>query len=345
MSWNLYPINEFKNFQNNWQQLNCTASNSPLLSLDFILPLLEVFGRGDEILACYQEKNELKIMAIIRPKNQWIWSTFQPSQAPLGIWVQKPGMDLSSILPELIQRLQRLTQYPLVFSITQIDPDLVPRPEAGKKLITLDYIRTARVTLQGSFEEYWADRGKNLRQNMKKQRNKLVKDSVTTRLELCTLPADVQQAIVDYGKLESSGWKLDQGTAIQSSNNQGKFYQKVLENFCRQGKGRIYKYWFDNQVVAMDLCIEGENDLIILKTTYDESWKHSFSPAFLMREEEFKQIFDENKIKSIEFYGRVMDWHTKWSNEIRMLYHINSYRWSILQAIHKITQRLHRISS
>lgn len=337
MSWNLYPINKFENFQNNWQQLNRAAFNSPLLSLDFVLPLLEMFGKGNEILACYQEKDELKIMAIIRPKNQWVWSTFQPSQAPLGIWIQKRGVDLLSVLPELVQQL---AQYPLVFSMTQIDPDLVARPEISKKLVTLDYIQTARITLQGDFEEYWAGRGKNLRQNMKKQRNKLVKDGVITRLELCVLPVDVQQAIVDYGKLESSGWKLDQGTAIHSSNNQGRFYQKVLENFCHRGKGRIYRYWFNDQIVAMDLCIEGEDDLIILKTTYDESWKHSFSPAFLMREEEFKQIFDENKIKRIEFYGRVMDWHTKWSNEIRMLYHVNSYRWSAVRAFHRLTRRL-----
>jgi len=337
MSWNLYPISKFENFQNNWQQLNCAAFNSPLLSLDFVMPLLEIFGKGNEILACYQEKDELKIMAIIRPKNQWIWSTFQPSQAPLGIWIQKRDVDLLSVLPELIQQL---SQCPLVFSMTQIDPDLVARPEISKKLVTLDYIQTARITLQGDFEEYWTGRGKNLRQNMKKQRNKLVKDGVITRLELCVLPVDVQQAIVDYGKLESSGWKLDQGTAIHSSNNQGRFYQKVLENFCHRGKGRIYRYWFNDQIVAMDLCIEGEDDLIILKTTYDESWKHSFSPAFLMREEEFKQIFDENKVKRIEFYGRVMDWHTKWSNEIRMLYHINSYRWSTVRAFHRLTRRL-----
>lgn len=342
MSWNLYPISEFKDFQDSWQQLNHTVSGSPLLSLDFVLPLLEIFGRGNEVLACYQEKNELKIMAIICPKNQWVWSTFQPSQAPLGLWVQKTDIDLSSILSELIQRL---TQYPFVFSVTQIDPDLISRPESSTKLVTLNYIQTARITLQGSFEEYWASRGKNLRQNMKKQRNKLIKTGVATRLELCVLPTDVQQAIVGYGKLEGSGWKLDKGTAIQASNNQGEFYQKVLENFCHQGKGRIYKYWFNDQIVAMDLCIEGKDSLIILKTTYDESLGHSFSPAFLMREEEFKQIFDENKIKNIEFYGRVMDWHTKWSDEIRTLYHINSYRWSVLPGFHKITRRLHKIFS
>lgn len=339
MSWNLYPINEFRNFQGSWQQLNHTVSGSPLLSPDFILPLLEVFGRGDEVLACYQEKDELKVMAIICQKNQWVWSTFQPSQAPLGMWIQKASVDLSSILPEL---LQRLAQYPLVFSITQIDPDLIPRPETSKKLVTLDYIQTAKITLQGSFDEYWANRGKNLRQNMKKQRNKLAKDGVVTRLELCVLPAEIQQAVADYGKLESSGWKLDQGTAIQPSNSQGEFYQKVLENFCHRGKGRVYRYWFNDQVVAVDLCIEGEDSLIILKTTYDEGWGRLFSPAFLMREEEFKQIFDEKKIKNIEFYGRVMDWHTKWSSEVRTLYHVNSYRWPALRIFHRAIQCLRK---
>lgn len=337
MSWKLHSISEFEDYQDNWQQLNLATSASPLLSLEFVLPLLQVFRNGKEILACYKEKNELQAMAIIRPKNKWEWNTFQPSQAPLGMWIQKSDADLSYLVSSLVRQLDK---YPLILGITQQDPDLIPRLENDNKLRTLDYIKTAKVSLQGSFEDYWADRGKNLRQNMKKQRNKLSKEGILTRLELCTAPADVQQAILEYGKLESAGWKVNQGTAIHPSNDQGQFYRMVLENFCHQDRGRIYKYWFNDQIVAMDLCIEGNDSMIILKTTYDESLGHSFSPAFLMREEMFRQLFAEKKVKRIEFYGRVMDWHTKWSNEVRTLYHVNGYRWSVLPALHDAASKI-----
>lgn len=336
MSWKLYPISEFKNYQHDWQRLNLEASASPLLSLEFVLPLLQIFGKGNETLACYENKNELQAMAVIRPESKWTWTTFQPSQAPLGIWIQKPDLDWSHLLSALIRRL---AEYPLVFGVTQQDPDLIPRPENDKTLRTLDYIQTAKISIHGSFEDYWSNRGKNLRQNMKKQRNKLAKSGTATRLELCTEPTDVSQAIIDYGGLESTGWKAKEGTAIHPSNSQGHFYQAVLKNFCYQRKGRIYRYWLNDQIVAMDLCIEGRNSIIILKTTYDENMAHTLSPAFLMREEQCKQLFDENKIKCIEFYGSVMDWHTKWSNEMRTLYHVNYYRWAALPLLHNAVNK------
>ena len=45
--------------------------------------------------------------------------------------------------------------------------------------------------IAGSFDDYWNARGKNLRQNMKKQRAKLQKDGVATRLETLTRAEDV----------------------------------------------------------------------------------------------------------------------------------------------------------
>lgn len=67
-------------------------------------------------------------------------------------------------------------------------------------------------------------------------------------------PDDIAQAIADYGLLESAGWKAEGGTAIHPDNAQGRFYRAMLENFCRQGRGRVYRYRFDDKVVAVDLC-------------------------------------------------------------------------------------------
>lgn len=36
------------------------------------------------------------------------------------------------------------------------------------------------------------------------------------------------------------------------------------------------------------------------------------------------------RVRSIEFYGRVMDWTRRWTDQKRTLYHINSYRWGFV---------------
>ena len=106
------------------------------------------------------------------------------------------------------------------------------------------------------------------------------------------------------------------GTAIHPDNEQGRFYRAMLEAFCSAGAGRIYRYRFGDRVVAIDLCIEGGGALVILKTTYDESIK-TISPAFLMREESFRGLFGERRLKRIEFFGKLMEWHTRWTDDIR----------------------------
>ncbi|SFP51626.1 Acetyltransferase (GNAT) domain-containing protein [Nitrosomonas cryotolerans] len=327
MKWKLYPISEFRDHQHEWERLNQNTTASPLLSLGFVMPLIETFSSGKEVLACCEIEGEVQAMAILIQKSRWVWTTFQPSQAPLGMWISKAGNDWLQCLSEL---MKVLPGFPLVLGVTQQDPDLISRPLDDGKLRTLDYIQTASITIEGNFEDYWRARGKNLRQNIKKQRNKLEKNHLDTFLQVSINPDEVSRVIIDYGKIESAGWKAKYGTAIHPANDQGKFYQAMLEAFCSQGKGRIYRYWYNDQIVAMDLCIEDNASIIILKTTYDEKLGDTTSPALLMREEEFRQLFDEKKLEKIEFYGKLMDWHTKWSKEIRTMYHVNYFRWTIL---------------
>ncbi|WP_334188580.1 GNAT family N-acetyltransferase [Noviherbaspirillum sp.] len=331
MNWKIYPAGEFETHQHHWRSINDQGLKSPLLDVDFVLPLLREFATGSEVLACYEDDGRIQAMGIFVQNRRGAWETFQPSQAPIGLWTCLPSQGFGRLLPELIKRLPGFS---MMVGILQQDPALIPRPENHAAVSTLDYISTARIALEGSFDEYWNARGKNLRQNMKKQRNKLEKEGITLHLDVCTAPEDVADALGEYGRLESAGWKAKLGTAIHPENAQGRFYRSMLESFCSRGAGRIYRYRYNDKVVAMDLCIENGNHIVILKTTYDEAINDGTSPAFLLRQEQTKALFDEGRLKGIEFYGKVMDWHLKWTDDVRHLYHVNAYRFSFLSRVH-----------
>ena len=326
MKWHIFPIGEFSKFQDSWQRLNEAGPRSSLLDACFLLPAIREFGSGKEVLAVFGGTSP-NAMAVLRQDGRLGWSTFQPSQAPLGAWLSNGSHDLKYLLAALVRALPG---FPLILGITQQDPDLLARPVDQGVLRTLDYIDTARISIQGKFDDYWQARGKNLRHNMKKQRSNLDKLGIAARLDVVVAPEDVPQAIRDYGCLESAGWKAEGGTAIHADNAQGRFYRAMLEAFCAQGKGRIYRYWYNDAIVAMDLCIEDHDSLVILKTVYDEQKSNGTSPAFLMRQESFRELFDEGRLKRIEFYGKLMEWHKRWSEEVRTLYHVNCYRWSTM---------------
>lgn len=334
--WTLTDARDFSIHAERWDALNTRAGGLPFHDSRFLIPLLQVFGSGDEKLAVARRGGSDVCAAIVTKTGTGQWSSFQPSQLPLGALLIAAGEDIRTLGASLVSALPGCC---IALGLTEIDPLHVPRPSDDATFETLDYIATAWVDVSGSFDDYWAQRGKNLRQNMKKQRNKLAAENIDSSLELLRAPEAVAGAIAEFGALESAGWKAGMGTAVSRDNDQGRFYTQMLESFCAADRGAIYRYRFGDKTVAMDLCIETDGLIVILKTTYDSS-NSNLSPAFLMREEQFRQMFEQARICRIEFYGKVMEWHTRWTENARMLYHANLYRWSVIPRVKHLRSKL-----
>lgn len=314
-----------------WDRLNRLRGDLPFMDAGAICLALEHFGSGNEVLSVARDDAGVaQAMVVLQPRGTARWASFQPSQLPLGAWVATAELSPAAICQSLLR--QAPTGIGLLVSLTQIDPRLAPREPDPANAVGLDYIDTGWIDVEGSFDSYWAARGKNLRQNMRKQRNKLATDGVSTQLHLITEPTEMAGALARYGSLEGTGWKAGEGTAILADNAQGHFYLSLFEAAAHRGEARVYEYRFDNKTVAMNLCLWRGGQLIVLKTAYDESFR-TLSPAFLLREEELQQFFQpENAVHRIEYYGKLMDWHTKLTDNKRTLYHHSCYRWGWLKA-------------
>lgn len=335
ITWTLDPATQLMKHAVAWDDLNARTANIPFLDTLFLSPLLDVFGSGKEWLARGTLDGKLVAAALLRQGTWGRWTLFQPSQMPLGPLLVERGLLLQEVADSLLQSLPGLR---LGLGLTQIDPLLMPRQADSARYATLDYISTAWVEIEGEFDAYWAARGKNLRQNMRKQRSKLASDGVTPVLEMIRDANQVDGAIRDYGILESASWKSEEGTAVSLNNEQGRFYAQMMAAFCNAGRGVIYRYRFGDQVVAMDLCIESGQLMVILKTAYDGS-NRGLSPAFLMREEQFQGLFSAQRTRRVEFYGKLMEWHTRWTESSRTLYHANAYRFSAIPKLLALRRR------
>ena len=312
-----------------WDRLNTATGDLPFLCADAVATALEVFGNGTERLFVGTRGGEVAAMLVLTPQGPLRWSLFQPSQLPLGPVVVAQGVSLTQIGRSLLRSALRRC---LVLSLTQLDPHITAREQDGLAIRHADYIDTGWIDVEGGFDQYWAQRGKNLRQNMRKQRNKLAAENVRTQMRVWREPEHMAPAVGRYGLLESSGWKSNDGTAIHPDNAQGRLYTRWLESAARRGEAVVYEYLFDDRTVAMNLCLQRSGLLVVLKTTYDESIKQ-FSPAFLLREEELQSLFGGSDVKRIEYYGKLMDWHTKLTDKKRMLHHLTLYRWAWLKRL------------
>lgn len=326
--WTLVPATQLAAFAGQWDALQQRTLPHAFLTSSFLLSLLDKFGRGDELLAYRQAQDGWSAALLLQRQGKGRWNTFQPSQLPLGP-VLLPAQDLDETLQSL---LSALPGFALSIGLTQLDSQFHPGPFEPARLRQQHYIDTAWVDISSSFDAYWEQRGKNLRQNTRKQLKKVEATGITPRLELVESPEQVTAALEQYGVLESSGWKAEIGTAVSADGAQQRFYQLALEEAARKGRMRIYRYWFGDEVVAMDLCVHQDDCLVILKTAYQQAHQ-AVSPSTLMRAEEFRALFDEGRFRRIEFYGRVMEWHTRWTESSRPLFHLTAYRWAWLNAL------------
>lgn len=315
-----------------WDALNLGPPELPFLSAAAVVAALQNLGQGTEQLVWAEVSGRVAFMAVLVPQDRWRWSSYQPSQIPLGCWVADRSLPLQAWAQALLH--SGCLGFPLSVSLTQADPLRWVRQQDSAQDFHEDYVNTAWLDIEGTFDAYWAQRGKNLRQNLRKQRNKLASDNIVPTLKVWRRPEDVAAAIARYGAMESLGWKSDQGTAIHPDNAQGRFYTQLLADAASQNQTLITEYCFNDRPVAMNLGLLSAGTWVVLKTTYDETVSKTLSPSSLLREEELQLLFaGELPVKRIEYYGRVMDWHTKLTDHQRSIYHLTRYRWAWLKQL------------
>ncbi len=308
-----------------WDGLNKTHGNHILLDSMFVEPLIRHFGSRDTLLALSNDPKNPGMVLMDRGKKGF-WQTFQPPQEPLGLILLGSRDGVTEQMHELIRSLPG---HALGFSALQQDPDYTVFKDLNlcKKVEILEYIKTARLTCTGTFEDYWKKRGKDLVDNIARRRRRLERQGVQFELVIDYDENQMIECIQEYGKLEGFGWKAARGSAVTDDNRQGIFYREILEHFCRQGEGVFYRLLFDKKTVASQFGLKRGGTLVLLKMAYNEDMREH-SPGFLLQERIFHSLFSKKEINTVEFYGRVRDgWTTKWTDEIRTMYHVNFYRW------------------
>jgi len=276
-------------------------------------------------------------MALLQRKASGVWETFQPYWAPLGLFLcgvaEQAGENVLSLM-------RSLPGYAIQLSVLQQDPDYSTFAAADDCdwIEKSDYSQTARIPLQGTFQEYWEAREGKFRKNNDRRRRRLTEIG-STEFAAIHEPGGVEDAIREFGRLESKGWKATEGTAVAVDNVQGRLYRAVLEYFCKRNEGVIYQLRINGQVIATDLCVVRGGMLVLLKNTYDEEWG-AYSPGVLLREDVVRSLFAEGRVRDYEFYGPLMEYQLSWTRNTRTLYHLTCFRHPWVRAARSFARRV-----
>ncbi len=113
-------------------------------------------------------------------------------------------------------------------------------------------------------------------------------------------------------RVESSGWKGRNGTAILSMPLLRKFFTIYSQEAARLGMLRIFFLKIGGETVAVRLAVEYANRLWELKIGYDEHWA-SCSPGLLLTHETLKYACKKG-LDAFEFLGTDEPWIRMWTD-------------------------------
>jgi len=303
-----------------WDALNRRLFNShALLDSRFVDGLLKHFGNGSEHLCALVSNGEHEAMCILRPKSFGIWASFLPSQAQVGptlITTPESITGLMRALPGNNAQIDFLCNDPSYGDLTSGFPVSAQ---------SMDHALTTSILLDGSFEDFWSSRPKKLIQNIGRYERRLAAYKIDYKVVCIKEPLAVTAAVARYASLESMGWKGKAGTAVSADNNQGAFYTSVIESYAATDDAMVYEFWIGDHLAASRLIISSQEMLVMIKTTYNESFA-KYAPGRLLLREVIKQLFTDYPGKHIEFYTDANSDQLDWANQTRWIIHRSFFR-------------------
>lgn len=136
-------------------------------------------------------------------------------------------------------------------------------------------------------------------------------------------PAELPALLAEAYATELRSWKAANGTALAIDPLRGDFYRCYFAACCARGTLRLARLRIGEALVAMQLAVEADNRLWLLKIGYDEAYAQS-SPGTLLMLHVVRDAVQKG-LRSIEFLGAVEPWTQLWTRDARACVRIRAY--------------------
>jgi len=178
------------------------------------------------------------------------------------------------------------------------------------------------IPVQGLFSDYLHRLSSNFRRNLKKANNRIGKLQPVSYQYL--LGEDVnEKALQELFKVEYSGWKGEQGTAIAASQNLVDYYLCAATRLAKSNILELHLLKHGDKAVAGHLAVRINRSLHLLKIGYDESYSR-FAPGNLLMLNLIERSFLASDIDEIDCITDTQ-WHNNWKMRKKRFFNMHIY--------------------
>lgn len=179
---------------------------------------------------------------------------------------------------------------------------------AGYTVRIRPYIQSPYLQAEGGLHEFQSRLGGQLRRNIRRARRQL--GPVT--LETVTGGPDLDARLAEAFRIEASGWKGAEGTAIASRPHTRHFYAALAHRAATAGMLRLFLLKSGRRTVAVCFALQSRESCSLLKGGYDEQFERR-SPSTLLTHDLIQECLGQG-VRRIDFNGGTEPYKLLWAN-------------------------------
>jgi CelD/BcsL family acetyltransferase involved in cellulose biosynthesis len=311
-------LSDFEVLSDAWTALPDARSN-PLLSHDWFCAAAGTMHRDQRLLVATVWRGSALVAAapLVEVRRGGVKRLEFIGSTPLYEPCNLLFLD-SDALRELVSCLVALRR-PMALQRIPIEPETTAmiRSTGTGRLVNINGPSYGRVDLVGSWDQYLASRSSECRAGFPRKRRKLASEGVLAFECLRPCPSETAGLMDEFVKVEGSGWKLNNRSALASRPLMQAFFREVSRRFASRGEVRFCFLRCGNQTIAARLGLQYGSRIWGLKIGYDERWRTA-SPGTLLLWESLREAYASGA-KTYEFLGVTDGQLATWStSEVRL---------------------------
>jgi CelD/BcsL family acetyltransferase involved in cellulose biosynthesis len=174
-----------------------------------------------------------------------------------------------------------------------------------------------------------------LRTKLRQARRELAKRGSLNFIRVDVADRDKLDA---FYRLEASGWKGKEKSAIACSAPTRQFYDEIAESAAKFGYFSLYMLASNGRLLAAHFALTSATRCYSPKVAYDETFKQ-FAPGHLIMAEILQDCVARG-IQGFDITGPNDDWKMKWTSETRALNHHYVFKGAMGNFAHAVRFRL-----
>lgn len=296
-----------------WDALSEQIGASPFLRPEWIAAWWRAFGRGDlEVFALRRGRRLAAVLPLYR-RGRFLRSTTNAHTPEFGV-VAEDDVAASALAGAVFARSPGRLELAFLDAERGLTHWQAAAESAGYRSVQQPIIRSPYLEIGTDWAAYERSLPAGIRSEIKRRLRRLCERG-ELQFEIEDGSRHLDRLIAEGFRVEASGWKRAQGTAVESRSETAQFYRDLARSAAERGRLRLAFLRLDGRALAFALGLEDANVYYMLKSGYDPAYGR-LAPGSILRYKLIARAFAERLVR-YEFLGADEPWKLVWTKTTR----------------------------